>query len=144
MSDVLQGQVVIAGWAEGPVLAAAEPLSFWGGYDYTTGEIIDRRHPLSGQRAAGCILCLPFTRGSSTTTAVLLEAVKAGTAPAAIITTGVDTFFALASVVADEMYGRPVPLVALAAADFQRLRTGDWMQIEETGRCRWTAREEPV
>jgi hypothetical protein len=144
MSDVLQGQVVIAGRAAGPVLAAAEPLSFWGGYDHTTGEIIDRRHPLSGQRAAGCILCLPFTRGSSTTTAVLLEAVKAGTAPAAIITTGVDTFFALASIVADEMYSRPVPLVALAAEDFARLRSGDWIALDEEGVCRWTASRETL
>jgi len=133
MSNVFQGQAVIAGQAEGPVLAAAEPLSFWGGYDYTTGEVIDRRHPLSGQVAAGRVLCLPFTRGSSTTTAVLLEAVKAGTAPAAILTTGVDTFFALASVVADEMYGQPIPLIALLPEDFARLHTGDWAAVQDEG-----------
>lgn len=133
MSYVLHGQAVIPGRAAGPALVASEPLSFWGGYDHATGEIIDRRHPLSGQVAAGRILCLPFTRGSSTTTVVLLEAVRAGTAPAAIITTGVDTFFALASVVADEMYGQPVPLVALAERDFARLRTGDWLALDGDG-----------
>ena len=95
--QMLQGHIVVAGAAHGRILYSMEPLSFWGGYDYHTGEVIDRRHPLSGEIAAGCILCLPATRGSSTTTAVLLEAVKAGTAPAAIVTTGVDTFFALAS-----------------------------------------------
>ncbi len=134
MDNVMQGRVVIAGRAEGEALVANEPLSFWGGYDYHTGEIIDRRHPLSGQIAAGRVLCLPFTRGSSTTTAVLLEAIKAGTAPAAIITTGVDTFFALASIVADAMYGRPVPLIALSADDFAQLRTGDWLIVDEDGR----------
>jgi predicted aconitase with swiveling domain len=133
MSNLVSGQVVIAGRAAAPALAANEPLSFWGGYDHATGEIIDRRHPLSGQIAAGRVLCLPFTRGSSTTTAVLLEAVKAGTAPAAILTTGVDTFFALASVVADEMYGQPVPLCALAEEDFARLRTGDWIALDGDG-----------
>lgn len=135
MDNVMQGRVVIAGRAEGEALVASEPLSFWGGYDYHTGEIIDRRHPLSGQIAAGRILCLPFTRGSSTTTAVLLEAIKAGTAPAAIITTGVDTFFALASIVADELYGRPVPLIALSAHDFAQLRTGDLLTVNEDGLC---------
>ena len=79
------------------------------------------------------MLCLPFTRGSSTTTAVLLEAIKAGTAPAAIITTGVDTFFALASIVADAMYGQPVPLIALSAADFAQLHTGDQLTVDEDG-----------
>lgn len=135
MDYVMQGQVVIAGRAEGEALVASEPLSFWGGYDYRTGEIIDRRHPLSGQIAAGRVLCLPFARGSSTTTAVLLEAVKAGTAPAAIITTGIDTFFALASIVADAMYGRPVPLIALSADDFANLRTGDRLSVDEDGLC---------
>ena len=109
----LTGRAIVVGQAHGRALVSSEPLSFWGGYDYATGTIIDRRHPLEGEVAAGCILALPFTRGSSTTTAVLLEAVKAGTAPAAILTTAVDPFFALASIVADEMYGKPIPLVVL-------------------------------
>ena len=134
----LQSRVVIAGAARGRVLHSGEPLSFWGGYDYHTGEIIDRRHPLSGEIAAGCILCLPATRGSSTTTAVLLEAVKAGTAPAAIVTTGVDTFFALASIVADELYSLPIPLVAVTPQDFALLRTGAIAELTVDGRLRIT------
>ena len=74
--------------------------------------------PLAGVRAAGRILAVPFSKGSSTTTAVLLEAVRAGTAPAAIVTTGTDSFFALASIVADVMYGKPFPVIALDADDF--------------------------
>jgi predicted aconitase with swiveling domain len=131
---ILHGRVIIAGAGRGPVLHSREPLSFWGGYDYHTGEIIDRRHPLSGKIAAGSILCLPATRGSSTTTAVLLEAVKAGTAPVAILTAGIDTFFALASIVADELYALPIPLVALLPADFDRLRTGDIVDLACDGR----------
>ena len=140
MDVILQAQPVIAPRQalRGPLLAAAEPLSFWGGYDYPTGEIIDRRHPLSGQIAAGKILALPFSRGSSTTTAVLLEAVRLGTAPAAILTTGVDTFFALASVVADEMYAASIPLLALSAPDFARLHSGDWAEIHPDGKIIYT------
>lgn len=127
------GEVIIPGEAEGIALVSAEPLSFWGGYDYKTGTIIDQRHSLAGQCAAGRVLAVPFTRGSSTTTAVLLESVRAGTAPAAILTTGADSFFALASIVADVLYGKPVPLIALAADDFTRLATGDRIRIEESG-----------
>jgi predicted aconitase with swiveling domain len=133
MDRVIHGQVVIGGQAQGAALVSSEPLSFWGGYDWKTGEIIDRRHPLSGSIAAGRILAVPFTRGSSTTTAVLLEAIRAGTAPAAILTTEADFFFALASVVADELYAKPLPLVALAAADFASLRTGDQVTIADDG-----------
>ncbi len=141
MGRVMQGRVIVAGTASGLALVSREPLSFWGGYDYHTGEIIDRRHPLSGQIAAGRVLAVPFTRGSSTTTAVLLEAVKAGTAPAALLTTGPDSFFALASIVADEMYGRPIPLIALSEFDFARLATGQTVQVTVDGQIVVSAAE---
>ena len=134
MADLtLQGRVIIRGEAHGKALVSNEPLSFWGGYDWKTGEIIDRRHILSGSIAKDRILAVPFTRGSSTTTAVLLEAIRAKTAPAAIITTGTDFFFALASVVAEELYASPLPLVALAESDFAQLKTDDEIIIKNNG-----------
>jgi hypothetical protein len=132
----LQATPVIAGEARGVALASDQPLSFWGGYDWQTGEIIDRRHPLSGGIAAGRILCVPFTRGSSTTTAVLLEALHAGTAPAAILTTQQDFFFALASVVAEEMFAAPLPLLVLAPDAFAALRSGMRVEVYSDGRVR--------
>jgi predicted aconitase with swiveling domain len=130
---VIAGRAIVAGEAEGEALVTHDALSFWGGYDFQTGEIIDRHHPLAGVRAAGRILAVPFSKGSSTTTAVLLEAVRAGTAPAAIITTGVDAFFALASIVADVMYGKSFPVVALEADDFASLRTGEHLSLLRDG-----------
>ena len=73
-------------------------------------------------------------RGSSTTSAVLLEAAKAGTAPAAIITIGPDRFLALASIVADEVFGKAVPMVAISAADFEFLVTGATAVVSPDGR----------
>jgi len=133
MGRIIKGEIIIPGQAGGVALVSDEPLSFWGGYDWQSGEITDRRHPLSGQIAAGRVLCLPFARGSSTTTAVLLETIRNGTAPAAILTTGADFFFALASVVADELYSQSVPLVALDAADFAQLKSGDRLVIRQDG-----------
>ena len=133
MGNVIRGQPVVGGCAQGDALVGDEALSFWGGYDHHTGEITDRRHPLSGEVAAGRVLAVPFTRGSSTTSAVLLEAVRAGTAPAAILTTGVDSFFALASIVANEMYSKPIPIIALSPKGFATLRTGDHLTINEDG-----------
>ena len=130
---VLRGRVIIPGEARGQALVSREPLSFWGGYDWKTGEITDRRHMLSGTIARDKILAIPFTRGSSTTTAVLLEAIRAKTAPAAIITTDIDFFFALASVVADELYRAPLPLVSLVESDYGQLKTGEEVQITRDG-----------
>ena len=134
MALVIHARPLVAGEAAGELLVACEPLSFWGGYSQTTGEIIDRRHPLAGCIAAGRILALPGSRGSSTTTAVLLEALRNGVAPAAILTLGVDNFLALASIVADEMYGRAIPLAALTAEDFARLASGAPARLHPDGR----------
>jgi len=134
---LIAGRPIVAGEAEGEALVTSDALSFWGGYDFHTGEIIDKHHPLAGVRAAGRILAVPFSKGSSTTTAVLLEAVRAGTAPAAILTTGVDSFFALASIVADAVYAKSFPVIALDGDDFTRLRTGDRLAVERDGTIRY-------
>ena len=140
---MIVARAVVAGSARGEALVSADALSFWGGYDFRTGEIIDRRHPLAGIRAAGRVLAVPFSKGSSTTTAVLLEAVRAGTAPAAMLTTGVDAFFALASIVADAMYGKSFPVLALAADDFARLETGMTVVVEPDGTIRYSRNAAP-
>ena len=134
MAGVIAGQVLVAGAAEGVVMACDEPLSFWGGYDQFTGEIIDRRHPLSGEVASGAILAIPASRGSSTTTAVFLEAVRRRTAPAAIITRDPDAFLTLASVVADELFETPVPVIAVGAQGFDALESGQQVRVYRDGR----------
>ncbi len=136
---VLGGRPVVPGAAEGIALVAEEPLSFWGGVDPSTGEVIDRRHDLSGQSIAGRVLVMPFTRGSSTTTSVLLEAIRAGTAPVAIVTSGVDSMLALGAIVADELYHRVVPIVALEESDYGCLQTGDRVSIHRDGTVEKTA-----
>ena len=132
-SGPLTGRALVAGAAEGAVLYTSEPLSFWGGYDAETGEIIDRRHPLAGQIGAGRILAIPATRGSSTTTAVLLEAIRRGTAPSALLTRGPDTFLALAAIVAAQLYDRAPPVIALSPDDFDALRRIPRARVEATG-----------
>ena len=129
--DRLRGQAIVAGTASGAVLYATQPLSFWGGYDAATGRITDTHHPLAGETAAGTALVLPATRGSSTTTAVLLEAIRRETAPAALITRGVDAFLALACVVGQEMYGRSPVLVCIGEDEFRSLAEWPGLEVEE-------------
>lgn len=133
MGDVIHGRVLVAGGGEGELLVSSAPLSFWGGYDHQTGEIIDRRHPLSGEIASGRVLAIPHTVGSSTTTAVLLEAIRAGTAPAAILVTGQDSFLALASIVADEIYRKPITIISLTDQEFAQLRSGVHAKVSPDG-----------
>ena len=98
-----------------------------------TGEIIDRRNALSGQIAAGKVLAIPYTIGSSTTAQVLLEAIRAGTAPAAIVTRRLDTYLVLAALVAEELYGRTIPVVTVSELEFAELRTGAKFSVTTSG-----------
>ena len=136
MAALIQSKPIVSGAARGEALVSQEPLSFWGGYDQDTGEIIDRRHPLSGQIAAGRILVLPHSKGSSTTTAVLLEALRTGAAPAAILTTVEDAFLALAGVVAEEMYRSGIPIHTIDDAGFMRIETGQTIEVDADGTVR--------
>jgi len=119
--------------AEGQAVVSKEPLSLWGGLCPRTGEIIDRRHELSGTVVTGRVLLLPGGRGSSTASATLMESIKAAVAPAAIITMKVDPILALGSIVSDEMYGRAIPILLLDRKDFESIEQNDHLRIEPDG-----------
>jgi len=133
MAAVILGRPVVPGEATGKTLVTDQPLSFWGGYDAEDGRIIDHRHPLHGANAKGRVLVLPGSRGSSTTSAVLLEAVRNHTAPAAIITCEPDSFIALTAIVAGELYDRILPVVAVAQVAFSSIPDGTNVSIARDG-----------
>ena len=124
------------GPVEGEVLHLDEPLSFWGGLDAATGEVIDRHHPQSGLSVAGRVLVMRSGRGSSSASSVLLEAVRCGTAPAAIVMVEPDAIVALGAIVADELYGWPLPVVLVNEAELAKFRTGDQVCVERDGSVR--------
>jgi predicted aconitase with swiveling domain len=112
---VPEGRTLVAGHATGTALVLDEPLSFWGGLDPATGALIDTHHPQLGANLAGRVLVMPSGRGSSSSSYVLAEAIRAGTAPAAIILREPDGIVALGSIVARELYGAATPVVVLSA-----------------------------
>jgi uncharacterized protein len=110
--------------ARGRVLVLREPLSLWGGMDPATGALIDVHHPQHGATLAGRVVVMPSGRGSSSSASVLAEAVRAGAAPAAIVLGEPDLILAIGSAVADELYGRTVPIVVAPPGELERLRDG--------------------
>ncbi|MBS1863928.1 MAG: DUF126 domain-containing protein [Actinobacteria bacterium] len=109
----LEVRPLTPGTATGAPLRLAEPLSFWGGFDAETGRVIDVRHPQHGEVLSGRVLLMPAGRGSSSGSALLAEALRLGTAPAAIVLGRVDEIIALGAVVGEELYGRRCPVVSV-------------------------------
>jgi hypothetical protein len=105
----------------------------WGGLDPETGEIIDQRHPSAGSIVTGRVLVLPVGRGSSSASSILLEAVRLGKAPAAIITAEADPILALGAAVAREMYDAAPAVVVAGEAEYARLEEGKEVQVDVDG-----------
>jgi len=100
----------------GPVLTLDAPLSLWGGLDPATGDIIEQRHPQFGQNVSGKTLVMPVGKGSSSSSSILLEAVRLGTAPAAIVLAEPDAILSLGAAVAQELYGVAPPVIVGAGS----------------------------
>lgn len=113
-------RVVVGGAAAGPVVVLDEPLSFWGGFSAQLGVVTDEHHPQAGVSLAGAVVVMLGGRGSSSASSVLAEAVRLGTAPAAILMRRSDEILATGSLVARELYGRTVPIVLLDEATYRR------------------------
>ncbi|RUW63176.1 DUF126 domain-containing protein [Mesorhizobium sp. M7A.F.Ca.US.008.03.1.1] len=120
------GTFQLAGEADGLALVFSQPLSFWGGMDAETGEITDHSHPGLGQNVAGKILVMPSGRGSSSSSSVLAEAIRRGTAPAGILLERPDPILAVGAIVAEFLYDIRMPLVV---CDISNLVSGDQIDI---------------
>ncbi|MDQ0473849.1 aconitase X swivel domain-containing protein [Labrys wisconsinensis] len=121
---------LVPGRAAGAVVALAEPLSFWGGYDAGTGRIIDRWHPDHGRACAGAVLVMAAGRGSSSGSSVLAEAIRAGTGPAALVLRERDPILAVGAMVAAELYGIACPVVVVAEPDWPRVVAAVRLTVE--------------
>ena len=110
-------------------LVLSEGLSLWGGMDPATGEVIDAHHPQRGANLAGRVLVMPAGRGSSSSASVLAEAVRAGTAPVAIVLGEPDLILAIGAAVAEELYGVRVPVVVLPRGELAAIRDGEPYEV---------------
>lgn len=130
-STTLKGQNLVSGSSNGTLLLSDVALSFWGGVDPVSGQIIDQHHPLKGQNVAGKIVALPSGRGSCTGSSVLLELILNDRAPAAFIFSELEEILTLGVVVADHMFNKTLPIVQLTKSDFQQLSNGSYIQLSE-------------
>ena len=108
----------------GRTLVLTDGLSLWGGMDPATGELIDAHHPQRGANLARRVVVMPSGRGSSSSASVLAEAVRAGTAPAAILLREPDLILSIGAAVAAELYGVDVPVVVLSPEELAAIGEG--------------------
>ena len=130
--ETRSARTLAPGTGRGEVIRLEEPVSLWGGMDPHTGTLIDPHHPQLGQHLTGRVVLMPSGRGSSSSSSVLAEAIRARTAPAAFILLEPDPILALGAIVAAELYGRTVPVVAVDPAVYDDVAASVHASVEAT------------
>jgi cis-L-3-hydroxyproline dehydratase len=129
---VFSGTVYVRGKAAGRVVASNLELSFWGGVDPRTGEVIDRHHPSSGQHLEDRILAIPGGRGSCLGSGVMLELLLNGKAPKAMLFEREEDILTLGVVVAEEVFGKSIPILTLTPENFKRVARAEYVKIDNS------------
>src|SRR5450759_1488954 len=118
-------ETLSTGDGAGDILWLDEPLSLWGGTELGTGVIIDVHHPQRGVSLVGRVVVMRASRGSSSSSSVLAEQIRAAVAPAAILLGSRDTIVLPGALAAAEIYGTRLPILLLDESGMVGLpRTG--------------------
>jgi predicted aconitase with swiveling domain len=118
----LKGRIISKGVAEGEALTTTMPISFYGGVDPETSEILEKGHELQGKQIKGKILVFPNGKGSTVGSYTLYRLKKGGVAPAGIINRDCETVVAVGAIISE------IPCVD--EIDISKIETGDTVRIE--------------
>ncbi len=130
---MIRARILTAAAAQGPVLHLTAPLSFWGAFEPRTGVILDVHHPQCGACVTGAILLMRESKGSGSAPGAIAEAIRLGTAPAAIVLVTPDINLAVGAEVAAVLYRRACAVVTVTDAEFQRLAGAARLHIAADG-----------
>ena len=97
----LTGRAIYEGKAEGTALVSSSPVSFYGGVDPDTGEIVERGSELEGESVKGKVLVFPHGKGSTVGSYVLYRLMKNGAAPCAIVNERCETIVAVGAIISE-------------------------------------------
>ena len=126
---ILKCKNVIAASGKMELVYSNESFSFVGGVNIQTGEISDYRHPNYQENIAGKAFAFPFGRGSSGAGLVLMEMLRIGTAPAAIINIHTDPVILTGPLICKHFYNQLLPVINLTEEDYKKLEGAKEIEI---------------
>ncbi len=118
----MQGRKIFKGKVVGEALVTGEDISFYGGCDPETGEIVEKGHHLEGKSVSGKILVFPTGKGSTVGSYVLYALKKAEKAPLAIVNRTTDPVVAVGCIISE--------IPAVDQIDISRLETGQRVEVD--------------
>ena len=98
---VIKCRTISKGEATGELIMSTQPLSFLGGVNPDTGEVIDPNHELKGKFINDKILFIPGGKGSTVGSYVIFQMKKNNVAPLAIICLNAEPIIATGAIISD-------------------------------------------
>ncbi len=132
---VLRGRGLNGGLAKGEALVT-KPINFFGAYmqgilSGKLSKIEDTKHELYGRSLEGKVLVFPFSIGSLAGGVSLLEAIKQGVGPKAIVNSKTDGVLLAGPVFARVFYDIQIPVVdSLDRDPLKLIRNGDILVVD--------------
>lgn len=121
----IKARTISRGKASGEVLLSRDPISFLGGVDPATGNIIEKGSAAEGKCIKGKVLVFPRGKGSTVGSYVMLQLRKSKTAPAAIINLETETIIAVGAIISG------IPLIDKLEQDpFTLLKDGQKVTVD--------------
>jgi predicted aconitase with swiveling domain len=100
------------------------PISFLAGVDPETGTIVEKGHPLCGQRIAGKVLAFPYGKGSTVGSYILYALSRNNNAPAGIINDEAEPIIATGAIIGK------IPMIDRIGIPVTRLKNGTRVTID--------------
>lgn len=122
----VKGRSISKGSATGPALVSKDAISFLGGVDPKTGDVIEKGHALYGKNVKGAVLIFPGGKGSTVGSYVLYQLKKNGVAPAAIINVKSEPIVAVGAIISG------IPMVDSLESDPLAIPDGQKVTVNGT------------
>jgi predicted aconitase with swiveling domain len=118
----VNGRKIFKGKVTGEALVTGDDISFYGGCDPETGEIVEKGHQLEGKSVSGKILVFPTGKGSTVGSYVLYALKKASKAPLAIVNETTDPVVAVGCIISE--------IPAVDQIDIGKIKTGQKVEVD--------------
>ena len=121
----VKGRIISRGTGKGKILVSKDAISFLGGVDPETGIVVEKGHALEGKCIAGTVLVFPRGKGSTVGSYVMLQLMKNGKAPVAIINSEAEPIIAVGAIISK------IPMVDKLEKDpFSILKDGQEVKVD--------------
>jgi predicted aconitase with swiveling domain len=119
---MMQGRKIFKGKVVGEALVTGDDISFYGGCDPETGEIVEKDHHLEGKSVSGKVLVFPSGKGSTVGSYVLYALKKANKAPLAIVNKVMDPVVAVGCIISE--------IPAVDQIDIAKIKDGQKVEVD--------------